>query len=214
MHEKNYIEKNNQTAELIGFILGDGSLSSQQLIMTFNSAEKNTIGNHVENLISSLFHLKPSVIYKKDCNAYHIYTSKQAISNELVRLGLTTGNKVKNQVSVPNWIKRNNLFSKYCMLGLFDSDGSIFWVKRNNNTRYVGISFSNRSMPLLDFFEDFCFESDISFSRGPDSINIRAMKSVAKFAKIFNVSFKIKKFLNLNNLSLLDLSISHPIDDN
>ena len=79
-----------------------------------------------------------------------------------------TGDKVKNQVYVPLWIKKEKVWIKYnqlewiskikpfviaCLRGLTDTDGSIY-VDRFN--KIIGIGFKNASLRLVKDFKSMC----------------------------------------------------------
>lgn len=70
-------------------------------------------------------------------------------------MGIDVGSKVRNQVEVPNWIKNNPDYAKKCLRGLFDTDGCFYVDKHLINKKLYknpGMNFSNRSVPLLNFF--------------------------------------------------------------
>ena len=79
---------------------------------------------------------------------------KGNLNEFLCVLGLKTGNKVKQQVDVPLWIKNNRKYFKYCLRGLMDTDGGIFVHRYKVNGKkysYLKLSFSNMSQPLRVF---------------------------------------------------------------
>jgi intein/homing endonuclease len=64
------------------------------------------------------------------------------------KLGLKKGDKVKQQVDIPDWIKQNRLYSIACLRGLVDTDGCIFTHSYRVNDklyRYKKFSFTNSS---------------------------------------------------------------------
>jgi hypothetical protein len=66
---------------------------------------------------------------------------------------LVPRDKIKNQVSVPEWIKNSRQLIIPCLKGLFDSDGSI---SINRREKTIIISFKNASFPLAKDFKDMC----------------------------------------------------------
>jgi hypothetical protein len=106
--------------------------------------------------------------------------TKERVEN-LLKLGLKSGNKVENQVRVPNWIKRdfkwinNNLeeWNRFfrprvigCLKGLTDTDGC-FYINHHKNTGYTAVSlqFCNASKPLVEDFKDMCASIGIIISK-------------------------------------------------
>ena len=149
-------EKSEELAEFIGLVLGDGSLSMGQCMIYLNS-QKNKDRDYVyfvSDLIKELFKLNCPITKRKDCNCYRIIISSVNLIKYLVKIGLVTGNKTKNQVKVPAWIQHRKNLSIVCLRGLMDTDGGIFLHKYKANGKeykYFKTCFSNKSEPLLDF---------------------------------------------------------------
>ena len=77
----------------------------------------------------------------------------KGIIDAFVKLGLKTGNKVENQVGVPNWIKNNKNYCSSCLKGLFDTDGSIYLT---SDKKRIAMNFKNNSRPLVESFKEMC----------------------------------------------------------
>ena len=67
--------------------------------------------------------------------------------------GLQSGNKVKNNVQIPKWIKENLSFLKSCVKGLTDTDGCVYYISRKTN-RNLRITFTNHASNLLKDYRD------------------------------------------------------------
>lgn len=141
-------------AEFVGILLGDGGLTKAQWFITVNSIADAEYASFIVNLAEKLFRFKPSVYKRKNCNALVICGSGKKSIEFFIQIGLKTGNKVKQQVGVPEWIIKSQSFRLACLRGLMDTDGGLFrhryWV---NGKRYAypKICFTNRSMPILRF---------------------------------------------------------------
>lgn len=152
----NFPNKNNpHFAEFIGIMLGDGHIGKNgQLCITLNSIADKLYLSYVVQLISQLFGHSPHYCKEKVFNAVNIYLSGQNVIDFLTSVGMKIGDKVKQQVDVPGWIKQSPELSKWCLRGLMDTDGGIF-----TNTYYINgkpytypkTNFTNASQPLLDF---------------------------------------------------------------
>jgi hypothetical protein len=55
------------------------------------------------------------------------------------------GSKLKQQAHVPDWILSNEDFSKACLRGLLQTDGSIY-----TDRTYLMVNFTNLVKPLVD----------------------------------------------------------------
>ena len=64
-------------------------------------------------------------------------------------IGFPAGNKIKNKVTIPLWIKENNFFLKRCIRGLIDTDGSVFRMSKKD-PNLIRIGFKNFNKKLLD----------------------------------------------------------------
>lgn len=141
-------------AEFMGIMLGDGGMTRLQCNITLNSQADKDYISFVSDLAYRLFSEKPKMFKKKDCNAIALYYHGVLLINYLCALGLKVGNKVRQQVDAPNWIKKSSLYRTACLRGLMDTDGGVFihrYTVNGKKYQYKKICFSNRSMPLLIF---------------------------------------------------------------
>lgn len=117
------ISKSNEYAELIGIILGDGCVTAfprtEALRITCNSEQRGYI-THIAALMQRIFNKKPSVHKRKNQNTTDVVLYKNRLSEILQ---ISCGNKIKNGVSVPSWIKSRNSYAIQCLKGLFETDG-------------------------------------------------------------------------------------------
>jgi hypothetical protein len=63
-------------------------------------------------------------------------------------VGMQRGDKIRNQVSFPQWIRENPAYSVACVRGLFDTDGGLYFHKKRQRN-YLGWCFASFSEPLL-----------------------------------------------------------------
>jgi hypothetical protein len=135
---KNFLIPSYSTeiSELSGIMLGDGGISDYQVIITLN-----------------LFGITPSLYYRKTASAVHIVVSRKGLVEFLVNTcGLVKGHKIKNQASIPDWIKNSTELEIACIRGLIDTDGSIFnhrYYSKAKEYSYKKLSFTSVSKPLL-----------------------------------------------------------------
>lgn len=144
-----------ELAEWVGIVLGDGSLTSRgQAHITLNLTKDASYRIFVSNLGKKLFGEIPRVIYRTKENTSVTYYSGVKLIEYLINIGLKIGNKVKQQVDVPDWVKENDAFCTSCLRGLIDTDGCIgthsYFVNGKRYT-YKNLVFANRSIPLVNF---------------------------------------------------------------
>lgn len=148
------INTSKELAELVGILLGDGGIRDSQFTITLNSIADDLYSHYVVSLIDQLFTYKPTVAKRHNCNALTITASGVEIVKYLLKMGLHIGDKVRQQVDVPEWIKLNPEYSRWCLRGLMDTDGGIFtnsYVINGKSYVYPKTNFTNASQPLLDF---------------------------------------------------------------
>lgn len=61
-------------------------------------------------------------------------------------LGIKTGDKIKNQVTIPHWVFSREKYLIVCLKGLFDTDGCCY----KTGKRYLIINFTNKNAKLLN----------------------------------------------------------------
>jgi len=122
------MRKSEKLSELVGILLGDGSFyitsNNHELDIAFNLSEE-TYCDFVQYLLKILTKENAYRKYDKNKKCVHLRLSKKKPVLDLLSVSLIkSGNKIKNEVTVPKWIKNNKKFSKACLRGLIDTDGS------------------------------------------------------------------------------------------
>ena len=142
--------KNKELAEFIGIMLGDGYLGKNEVNISF---DKRDIAHqdYVEKLCKNIFGLKFRRRYAQQTNTAHLYFYSQLLVNELLKYGLEIGDKIKNNIGIPNWIKTNKNYSKSCIKGLIDTDGCVYRCKRE---KQIYIGFTNFDEKLFEDFQE------------------------------------------------------------
>jgi intein/homing endonuclease len=123
---------NDDIAELVGVILGDGNLNKKDIRIVGNTSERSYY-LHLKSLFQKVFDVN-SIIRCDTENSVKLTVYSVRISEYLTSLGLKIGDKIKNKVVIPQWIFENKDYIKSCLRGLFDTDGSFF--TSSNNTEY------------------------------------------------------------------------------
>lgn len=151
----NFIKKpkfSENLAEFVGIVLGDGSITQRQITISLNAIDDRDFGKFVVSLIKRLFDVPVGTYYKKEGNVINYSVSRSELVRFCVeKLGLKKGNKIKQQVDIPDWIKRNSKYSIACVRGLFDTDGCVFTHSYKSNGKsysYKKLAFTSYSNPL------------------------------------------------------------------
>ncbi|MFX1326803.1 MAG: LAGLIDADG family homing endonuclease [Promethearchaeota archaeon] len=214
-----FLEENDKLAELIGILLGDGHLHKKGeksylgsvLSISINRIDEPEYVEYVRQLLIGLFDEKPKMHLRIDSKSIDLKIYNDHIIDLMIIKGLLTGDKVKNQISVPNWIKKdelwiannlNNWELKYrslvigCLRGLVDTDGSIYVDHFN---KIIGIGFKNASFFLVQDFKDMCKSLKIRTGKITEShyISKYSNKKFIAYQVLIRAKQHVKKFLEL-----------------
>ena len=145
--------RNAELAKFIGIMLGDGGIRSKyQLTVSFNYKTDREFADYVARLIKRLFAVEYVILRKKGSLGADIVVSSARVIDFLLKQGLKAGNKIKNQVDIPVWIKSDIELQKACLSGLVDTDGSLYCHRYKVNNKwyeYLKVDFTSCSSPLL-----------------------------------------------------------------
>lgn len=175
-------------AEFVGITLGDGGITNRQLTITLNCIDDKEYGKFVANLMRKLFKVHVGIFFDKkgSVNRYSI-SRTELIRFCIEKLGLKKGNKIKQQVDIPDWIKRNKLYSISCVRGLFDTDGCVFNHRYRVNNKiynYKKLAFTSYSEPMRKSF--FCVMKNIGLKPRLARRDVRfdSIENVRKYFEI------------------------------
>lgn len=155
------LEENEDLAEFVCIILGDGHMHKRGeksyhyygLSISLNRVDEKEYIKYVYSLTKSVTGLDPKLYPRKGNKAIDLKLNNKKLIYDLISKGIQTGDKVKNQVYVPDWIKNNERNVVRGLRGLFDTDGSV-WI--NHRDKNLGLSFKNASKRLVSDFFDMC----------------------------------------------------------
>lgn len=132
--KKYYESRNNKRGVYAIRIVGDSRLDKEYLL------------NYIKPIIENLFKVKVIVKFYTNKNAMHLESHGTKLIEFLEIKGFKPGNKIKNKLRIPNWIKSNKNYLKVCLRGLYDTDGSVYKLTNQNSHQ---ICFTNANQNLL-----------------------------------------------------------------
>ena len=209
-HEKIILEKNGDTAELVGIILGDGNTTYSKgyyrLDIALNGVQEWSYVEFVKYYLQIIFKMEPKLNWLKDLKGakgteegVNLQLTNAAVVKSLIDIGIIPGGKTKNKVSVPKWIMANDIFKIRCLKGLLDTDGCIFI---NLPDKSIRIAFVNASRPLVNDFKDMCNSIDIRTSEvhGPYLIkDPRTRNNNIIYSVRIDAKDQVNRFITLTN---------------
>ncbi len=178
-------------SEFYGIMLGDGNSHRTKSykkgtymirIVGDSKLDKDYLVNYVKPLIEGLFGIQVSVRYFKNKNAIYLESHSRELILFLEGKGFPPGNKIKNCLRIPSWVKNNPLFLSNCIRGLFDTDGSVYKITNQNSYQ---INFTNYNLGLLMDVRNGLIALGIScsqISKG-NSLYITKKSELRKFLK-------------------------------
>jgi len=211
------LQKNKLTSAFIGVMLGDGGLLKDGYTskITLNGIDEPHYVTYVkEKILDKIFIEYPfKFVDIQDTKAIKFINNNSSVHYAIRELGKGTmtkgfvaGDKVKNQVNVPEWVFENLSFVRECLKNLFDTDGSI-------SVGYGGfiLRFPSSSKPLAYDYYNMCkllgikkVKEPFQSQRNSWEVIIQALSSIKKFLRIVNPEkFKEptrRKWLGLNIL--------------
>ena len=182
------IQKSRYLAELYGTLLGDGCLEAlprtDKMTISFNRSEQNHI-KHVSKLIQNIIGKKPFLRIRRDTNCNDLYLYQKYLQK---RLDFPYGEKLKHKITIPDWICKSKIYTKHCLKGLFETDGS--WVIDNKYKTNV-IEYSSRSTSLLDKIKTILEKHAFNPQRGKYYVRLARKAEVERLADW--IQFRIYK---------------------
>jgi intein/homing endonuclease len=146
----NKMEINEDVAELVGIILGDGHIHTKNNLITIVGSIEDLeyFKKRVMPLFELLFNKKPILKRRNDSNAYYLMIYSKEILDFLINeVGLKRGSKEK--AHSPKKIISNKKLIPHFLRGLFDTDGCIKFSKQSKDINYYPrIQIALRHSPI------------------------------------------------------------------
>ena len=144
-------KKSISLAEFAGIMLGDGGISDYQISVCLSNKEVVYI-SYVSDLINKLFSVESKIYKLKHAEAVNIIVSRKELVDFCQSIGLVKGDKIRQQIDIPNWIKENKSYQRECIRGLIDTDGCFYtnsYISHGKKYSYFKIAFVSASIPLI-----------------------------------------------------------------
>lgn len=147
-----YPEKSELLAEETGIHFGDGCMIIRidkwgrhyRYSYAAHTYDDSSYINYFKSIIKNLYGLTPTY-EKSHKNQYDlIYESKNLVNFKL-SLGISLS--PKDDLRIPEWILNNKEFSHSFLRGIFDTDGSLMFKRKNGNSHnypYIYLSLKNK----------------------------------------------------------------------
>lgn len=142
----------SKLAELIGVLLGDGSISLRQVRIYLNPKKDKPYANYLRNTIKELFGIEVSSSERVAESTLVLTMNSTKLVHFLNKQSLPVGDKIKQGIRVPDWIWDHKEWQRACLRGLFDTDGCTYIDLHKYKNKIYGhacIAFTSDSKNLL-----------------------------------------------------------------
>jgi len=196
---------NKKLAELIGIVLGDGSISlkeynpksNNRLKISFNSKDDKQYILYVKKLLQKLFDVEPKLKYRENENTADLLIFKKEVVLFLVnKINMKLSPKW-NRATIPEKFMSNKL-DLLILRGYFDTDGCLV-TTNNNGIIYprleMKISPSPMQKQFINILKKYKFKFGIyDIGKGKVRIQLNGKEQLKKWKKL--VGFNNQKHLN------------------
>jgi len=180
-----FLGKGIELAEFIGILLGDGNLNNNNLRVILDVREFH-YKKYVKGLFKKLFNCGINECKVKAKQAIVLYKSNKTIMDIIEGYGLKKGNKMKNDMGIPKWIKKEKLLLRWCLRGLIDTDGTVSFDKRDCK---ILVGFCSYSPKLLQDVKESLEKFGLTVAKcGKNHIRINRLTDVKAYVKLIGFS--------------------------
>lgn len=139
-------ELNEELAEFIGILLGDGTLTKYFIRITGDHRYDLHYFNYIKSIVKNLFDVNVDIRREKGRNNLVLTISSVEICkylNEIYKIPY--GDKLRNNSKIPKQIMKDEKLFLACLRGLVDTDGCI-----GKSGNFFRIVFSSRNKNYLE----------------------------------------------------------------
>ena len=187
-------EESKNLAEALGIVMGDGGINNDwQLVISMNARADKEYAEYVKKLFENLFKIEVAVRTRPERNVLLLICSSVTLIEFLISKGSVRGDKIKQQINIPGWIKNNREYQKAFVRGLMDTDGCLYIHKHRINSKLyqnIGFCFTSYSKKLLNSVAEILKNCKIMphIAQNNTRIYLYKQNEVFKYLKILGTS--------------------------
>lgn len=197
-------KKTVRLAEIVGVLMGDGSMATRQIHIYLDLKADREYAKYLQGLTEEVFGLKVNISKREDESTLVLRINSVKLVYFLRRIGLPIGNKIKQGLDIPSWIKMHRSWQIACLRGLFDTDGCTYidyHKYKDKIYKHICVAFTTYSPNLLQSMYNTLrylrYSPTVSSKR---NILLRKESEVLRFFQEFKPSNnkhheKLKEFL-------------------
>lgn len=175
-------EVSNALLEFLGILLGDGSIcrTNYCIEISFNKESDKLYVDYVNNLIFSLFRVRPHKVFVKGKKLVKLRINSKNLFQFLKKFDMPIGKQPK---TIPAWLLKNDQLLPSILRGLFDTDGSLYL-----SSRRCIMNFSCYSTFMQKQIHQSLNQLGIPTSLVKNNINASSLWKIKKFLEIVGTS--------------------------
>ncbi len=186
--------KSKELAEFVGIMIGDGGITERQVRVWLNSETDKLYIIFLKDFIKKLFNVEPNINPRKDQLVVEVIISRTLLAEFCKSIGLKIGNKLKQNLDIPDWVKQKKAFKVSCIRGLVDTDGCFFnechKIKKKMYC-YPRLAFSSSSEQLrcsvVEILKELGFSPKIRTKSGRN-IQLESQEDIVKYFNLIGTS--------------------------
>lgn len=186
------LSPNEELAETVGIILGDGGVTNYQLKIYLDRISDRQYAEYVRSLLYRVFGEYPSAYIYKYKGTLELLLSGANLIENLNKIGINKGGKIRNQIDFPKWIWEQKSYQRLCVRGLVDTDGGLYFHNHQiNGIQYknLGLCFTSWSRPLIKSVGTVLKNDSIKFSIDNNQrVYIYSLVEIEKYFRLFGSS--------------------------
>lgn len=186
-------EKNLLLAEFVGIMMGDGNINDYSIRVTLDSVADDKYILFVIALMEQLFGVIPKLYQDKNSRAVDLVIARKNLVEFCLSIGLKKGDKLRQGLDIPDWVKENKSFSLVCIRGLVDTDGCFFnhvYKVNGKEYNYAKIAFTSKSPQLLNSVSEILIKLGIyvRMTKDGNDLRLESQKDVIKYIELIGTS--------------------------
>lgn len=184
-------EDSEKLAELFGIIFGDGGINNDwQLVISLNSEKDQEYSVYISNLINELFNIKVVARKRPRQDTLVLVCSSMNLLDFLISKGAIKGNKIAQNIDIPQWISSNEKYEKTFVRGLMDTDGGLYTHNHFVNGKpyhNLGLCFTSYSQKLLSSISSILIKNNVKpyIKNNGTRIYLYSYKAIEKYLEMF-----------------------------
>lgn len=207
---------NQNISELIGSIIGDGNIYNKRpayVEITGNQKTERGYFSELNKIIEKELDYTPKIFFRQGALRLRI-NNKEFVRFLVNDIGVPFGHGKFKKVVLPDKIKAKSSYTKSCIRGIFDTDGSVYFdLRKVYKAPYIKIELHMENKKLVFEIASILRSFGINATDPGKKISlcINGQEEVIKYLKIIGfrnsghlkrISFYYPELLNFNTASV------------